>query len=62
MSHNSSISGLGEPVLAIRVIDEKQLLLIMLGIYIFLSYGKEYVKLGGNSFASQGGRIKISYR
>ncbi len=45
MSHNSSISGMGEPVLAIRVINEKRMLLIMVGINIMLSCGKEYVKL-----------------
>ncbi len=46
MSHNStSISGMGEPVLAIRLINEKQMLLIMVGINIMLSCGKEYVKL-----------------
>ena len=45
MSHNSSISGMGEPVLAIRVIIEKQMLQIMVGINIMLSCGKEYVKL-----------------
>ncbi len=45
MSHNSSISGMGEPVQAIRVIHEKLLLLIMVGINIMLSCGKEYVKL-----------------
>ncbi len=45
MSHNSSISGMGEPVQAIRVINEKQLLLITERIYILLSCGKEYVKL-----------------
>jgi hypothetical protein len=44
MSHESSISGMGEPVQAIRVINEKQLLLIMVGINIILSFGKEYVK------------------
>ncbi len=44
MSQNSSISGLGEPVQAIRVINEKQLLLIMVEINIILSCGKEYVK------------------
>jgi hypothetical protein len=62
MLHNSSISGLEEPVQAIRVINEKQLLLIMVGINIILSCGKEYVKWRGNSIASQGRRIKISYR
>ncbi len=45
MSHNSSISGKGEPVQAIRVINEKQMLLITVGINIMLSCGKEYVKL-----------------
>ncbi len=45
MSHNSSISGMGEPVQAIRVINEKRLLLTMVGTNIILSYGKEYVKL-----------------
>jgi hypothetical protein len=44
MSHTSSISGMGEPVQAIRVIHEKRLLLIMVGINIILSCGKEYVK------------------
>ena len=44
MSHNSSISGMGEPVPAIRVINEKQMLLITVGIYVNLSFGKEYVK------------------
>ena len=37
MSHNSSISGMGEFVTAIRVIDEKRMLLIMVGINIILS-------------------------
>ncbi len=45
MSHNSSISGMGEPVQVIRVINEKQLLLIMVENNIILSCGKEYVKL-----------------
>ncbi len=43
MLHNSSISGMGEPVLAIRVINEKQMLLITIGIDIMLSCGKEYL-------------------
>ena len=42
MSHNSSISGMGEPVPAIRVMNEKQMLLITVGINIMLSCGKEY--------------------
>ncbi len=58
MSHKSSISGMGEPVQAIKVINEKrlirilvsnqhklinqkQLLLIMVGINIILSFWKE---------------------
>ncbi len=45
MKHNSSISGMGEPVQAIRVMNEKQMLLIAVGINIILSCGKEYVKL-----------------
>ncbi len=45
MSHNSSISGLGEPVQAIRVINEKKMLLNIVGINITLSCGEEYVKL-----------------
>jgi hypothetical protein len=45
MSHTSSLSGMGGPVQAIRVINEKRLLLSMVGINIILSRGKEYVKL-----------------
>jgi hypothetical protein len=45
MSHNSSISGMGEPVPAIRVINETRMLVITVGIIIMLSFGKEYVKL-----------------
>ena len=44
MSHNSSISGMGEPVPAIRVINEKQMLLIMVGINIILSCGEKICK------------------
>ncbi len=44
MSHNSSISGMGEPVPAIRLINEKQMFLITVGINIMLSCGKENVK------------------
>jgi hypothetical protein len=36
---------MGGAVLAMRVINEKQLLLILVGINIILSFGKEYVKL-----------------
>jgi hypothetical protein len=42
-SHNSSISGMGEAVQAVRVINEKRLLLIMVGINTILSCGNEYV-------------------
>jgi hypothetical protein len=45
MSHKTSVSGMGGPVRAIRVINEKQLLLILVGINIILSFRKEYVKL-----------------
>jgi hypothetical protein len=45
MSHNSSISGMGEPVQAIRVINKKRLLLIMVGINLILSCGKEICKV-----------------
>ncbi len=45
MSHNSSISGMGEQVQAIRVMNEKRLLLIMIGINIVVRCGKEYIKL-----------------
>ncbi len=45
MSQNSSISGMGEPVQAIRVKNEKQMLQIMIKINIILSCGKECVKL-----------------
>ena len=44
MSHNSSISEMGEPVQAIRLMNEKQLLQIIVGINIILSCRKEYVK------------------
>jgi hypothetical protein len=54
MSHNSSISGMGEPVQAIRVINEKRLLLIMVEINIILSCGKEYVKLGWEFICNPG--------
>ncbi len=61
MSHNSSISGMGEPVLAIRVINEKQMLLIMVGINIMLSCdGKEYVKLAWE-FICMPGRENLDF-
>ncbi len=45
MSHNSSTSGMGEPVQAMRAINEKRMLQIVVGINIIMSCGKEYVKL-----------------
>ncbi len=38
-------SGMEEPVQAIRLINQKQLLLVMVGINIILIVGNEYVKL-----------------
>ncbi len=60
MSQISSISGMGEPVQAIRVINEKQLLLIMQGINIILSCGKEYVKLAWE-FICKPGRENLDF-
>ncbi len=60
MSHDSSISGMGEPVPAIRVINEKQMLLIMVGINIMLSCGKEYVNLAWE-FICKPGREKLDF-
>ncbi len=60
MSHNSSISGMGEPVQAIRVINEKRMLLIMVGNNIILSCGKEYVKLAWE-FICKPGRENLDF-
>ncbi len=60
MSHNSSISGMGEPVQAIRVIHEKWLLQIMVGIYIILSCVKEYVKFAWE-FVCKPGRENLDF-
>ncbi len=60
MSHTSSISGMGEPVPAIRVRNEKQLLLIIVGINIMLSCGKEYVKLAWE-FICKPGQEKLDF-
>jgi hypothetical protein len=60
MSHNSSISGMGESVQAIIVINEKQLLQIMVGIDIILSCGKEYVKLAWE-FICKPGRENLDF-
>ncbi len=45
MSHNSSTSEMGEPVQAIRVIHEKQLLLIMVGILYNLELWERVCKV-----------------
>ncbi len=60
MSHNSSISGIGEPVLALRVINEKQMLLITVGTNIMLNCGKEYVKLAWE-FTCKPGRENLDF-
>ncbi len=60
MSHNSSISGMGDSVPAIIVINEKQMLLIMVGINIILSCGKEYVKLAWE-FICKPGRENLDF-
>ncbi len=60
MSHNSSISGMGEHVQAIRAINEKRLLLIMVEINIILSCGKEYVKLAWE-FKGKPGRENLDF-
>jgi hypothetical protein len=51
---------MGEPVQAIRVINEKQLLLIMVGIDKILSCGKEYVKLAWE-FTGKPGRKNFDF-
>ncbi len=60
MSHNSSISGMGGPVPAIRVINEKKMLLITVGINKMLSCGKEYVKLAWE-FICKPGRENLDF-
>ncbi len=45
MSHKSSVSGMGGPVWAIRLINQKRLLLVLAGLNIILIFGKDYVKL-----------------
>ncbi len=62
MSHNSSISGMGEHVQAIRVMNEKRLHPIMVGINIILSCGKEYVKLAREFICKPGRENLDSYR
>ncbi len=60
MSHNSSISGMGEPVQAISVINEKRMVLITVRINIILSCGKEYVKLAWE-FICKPGRENLDF-
>jgi hypothetical protein len=60
MSHNSSISGMGGPVPAIRVINEKRMLPFTVGINIMLSCGKEYVKLAWE-FICEPGRDNLDF-
>ena len=61
MSHNStSISGMGEPVQAMRVKNEKRMLQIMVGINIILSCGLEYVKLAWE-FICKPGRENLDF-
>ncbi len=55
MSHKSSVSGTVGPVWAIRLIHQKWLLLVMVGIKIILSFGKDYVKLA-REFTGKPGR------
>jgi hypothetical protein len=45
MSNKSSVSGMRGPVQAIRLMNQKQLPLVMVGINIILSVGNEYVNL-----------------
>ncbi len=54
MAHKSSVSGMGGAVRAIRVINEKQLLLILVRINIILSLGKEYVKFAWECIGKPG--------
>ncbi len=43
--YKNCVSGMGGPVQSIRLINQKRLLLVMVGIDIILSVGNEYVKL-----------------
>jgi hypothetical protein len=60
MSHKSSVSGMGEAVRAIRLINQKLLLLVMVGINIILSFGNEYVKFAWELTGKQDGSNGIS--
>jgi hypothetical protein len=60
MSHNSTISGMEEPVQAIRVIDEKQMLPILVGSIIILSCGNEYEQFAWE-FICKPGRENLDF-
>jgi hypothetical protein len=45
VTYKNCDSGVGGPAWAIRLINQKQLLLVMVGINIILSVGDEYVTL-----------------
>jgi hypothetical protein len=45
--YKNCVSGMGGPVWAIRLINQKRLLQVMVGIGIMLCVGNEYVKLAG---------------
>ncbi len=60
MSHKSIISGMGEPVQATRVINEKRLLQIVVGINIMLSCGKESIKFAWE-FNCKPGRENLDF-
>ena len=59
-SYVSSVSGMGGPVRAIRVINEKRLLIITVGINVILRCGKEYVKLAWE-FICKPGRENLDF-
>ncbi len=59
MSHNSSISGMGEPVQAIRLINEKQLLQLTVGINIILSCGKKCKICVGINLQARAGELRF---
>jgi hypothetical protein len=45
VTYKNCVSGMGGIVWAIRLINQKRLLLVVVGINIILSVGNEYVKL-----------------
>ncbi len=60
MSHKSSVSGMGGAVQAIRLMNQKQLLLVMVGVNTILSFGKDCVKLAWEFTGSHGRSNGIS--